>query len=52
MAVALDEPTWMRGRGWALWKALSNIMASDAGAYFIEQSYDVLRELRVMQSAG
>jgi aminoglycoside phosphotransferase (APT) family kinase protein len=47
-AVAVDEPTWVRGRGWALWKALSTIMAGDAGVYFIEQSYDVLRELRVV----
>lgn len=49
-AVAVDGATWARGRGWALWKALSNIMAGDAGTYFIEQSYDVLRELRVART--
>lgn len=51
-AVAVDEPTWVRGRGWALWKALSTIVAGDSGAYFAEQSYDVLRELRVTRRAG
>lgn len=47
-AMAIDKPMWVRGRGWALWKALSNIMAGDADAYFIDQSYEVLRELQVM----
>lgn len=46
-AMAVDEPMWVRGRGWALWKALSTIMAGDSGAYFVEQAHDVLRELRV-----
>jgi len=32
----------------SMWKALSNIMAGDADAYFIDQSYEVLRELQVM----
>ena len=46
-AVAVDEPMWVRGRGWALWKALSTIRAGGAGAYFVDQAYGVLRELRV-----
>jgi aminoglycoside phosphotransferase (APT) family kinase protein len=44
-AMAVDDAMWMRGRGWALWKALSTVMAGDAGSYFIEQAHDVLREL-------
>jgi aminoglycoside phosphotransferase (APT) family kinase protein len=48
VAMAVDEPMWVRGRGWALWKALSTIMAGDVSAYFIDQAYDVLRELRVL----
>ena len=51
-AVAVDEATWVRGRGWALWKALSTVMAGDAGPYFIAQAHDVLRELRVVHDAG
>lgn len=47
-AMLVDEPMWLRGRGWALWKALSTIMAGDAGAYFVDQSWEVLRELRVV----
>ena len=44
-AMAVDDAMWMRGCGWALWKALSTVMAGDAGSYFIEQAHDVLREL-------
>ena len=50
-AMEVDESMWVRGRGWALWKALSTIIAGDAGAYFIGQSWEVLRELRVMPDA-
>jgi aminoglycoside phosphotransferase (APT) family kinase protein len=44
-AIAVDDATWARGRGWALWKALSTVLAGDAGPYFIAQAHDVLREL-------
>lgn len=44
-AMAVDDAMWMRGRGWALWKALSTVLAGDAGPYFITQAHDVLREL-------
>ena len=44
-AMEVDDAMWMRGRGWALWKALSTVMAGDAGSYFIAQAHDVLREL-------
>ena len=44
-AVAADDATWLRGRGWALWKALSTLMVGDAGAYFMQQSREVLREV-------
>jgi aminoglycoside phosphotransferase (APT) family kinase protein len=44
-AMAIDDAMWTRGRGWALWKALSTVLAGDAGTYFIAQSHDVLHEL-------
>lgn len=44
-AIAVDDATWTRGRGWALWKALSTVLAADAGSYFIAQAHDVLGEL-------
>lgn len=44
-AMAIDDAMWTRGRGWALWKALSTVLAGDAGSYFIAQAHDVLREL-------
>jgi aminoglycoside phosphotransferase (APT) family kinase protein len=44
-AVAADDAMWDRGRGWALWKALSTLLAGDAGPYFMEQSRGVLHEL-------
>jgi aminoglycoside phosphotransferase (APT) family kinase protein len=44
-AMAVDDAMWTRGRGWALWKALSTVLAGDAGPYFIAQAHDVLREL-------
>lgn len=31
-ATAVDDATWLRGRGWALWKALSTLLAADAGS--------------------
>lgn len=50
--MAVDEATWVRGRGWALWKALSTVMGGDAGPYFIDQAHDVLRELQVVHRAS
>lgn len=44
-AMAADDATWIRGRGWALWKALSTIMAGDAGAYHVGQAHDVIDEV-------
>ena len=49
---AVDDAMWARGRGWALWKALSTVTSGDAGSYFIEQAHHVLRELRVVRSSG
>ena len=45
--MAVDDAMWTRGRGWALWKALSTVLGGDAGPYFIAQAHDVLRELTV-----
>ncbi|MDQ4007264.1 MAG: aminoglycoside phosphotransferase family protein [Actinomycetota bacterium] len=37
-AVAVDEPTWARGRGWALWKGLITLAGDPARAGRAEQT--------------
>jgi aminoglycoside phosphotransferase (APT) family kinase protein len=44
-AMAVDDATWARGRGWALWKALVTLATGDAGPYLVEQSRGVLHEV-------
>ncbi len=44
-AMAVDDGMWIRGRGWALWKALSTLVAGDAGPYFLAEARGVLDEL-------
>jgi aminoglycoside phosphotransferase (APT) family kinase protein len=44
--VALDEPAWERGRGWALWKALITLAAlPGTNPSAIDESRRVLREI-------
>ncbi len=44
-AMAVDDAMWLRGRGWALWKALSTLRAGDAGTYVVAQARDVVDEV-------
>ncbi len=44
-AMAVDDATWLRGRGWALWKALSTLRAGPAGTPSVAQARDVVDEV-------
>jgi aminoglycoside phosphotransferase (APT) family kinase protein len=46
-ALPLDEPTWDRARGWALWKALI-VMSRRPGA----NPYETQRSQRVLRALG
>jgi len=40
--LAVDEPTWARGRGWALWKALITVAGRIDNLVEIEKSWRVI----------
>ena len=44
-ALAFDEDTWNRARGWALWKALITAAGMTANQREVEQSFRVIEEL-------
>lgn len=44
-ALPLDEATWARGRGWALWKALITAAGHDANQRHVDESWRVIEEV-------
>jgi len=44
-ALALDEATWARGRGWALWKALITTAGHDGNQREAQRSWRVIDEV-------
>lgn len=44
-AIAVDEPTWARGRGWTLWKALITVAGHDANQAEAERSRRVIDDV-------
>jgi len=45
-ALALDDATWARGRGWGLWKALITVAGSrDTDVAAADEARRVLREI-------
>ncbi|MBS7696816.1 MULTISPECIES: aminoglycoside phosphotransferase family protein [unclassified Chelatococcus] len=44
-ALSLDEATWSRARGWALWKALVTIAASGTNLHQAETSWQIIAEV-------
>jgi len=44
-ALALDEATWARGRGWALWKALITASGHDGNQREAQRSWRVIDEV-------
>ena len=44
-ALPLDDATWARGRGWALWKALITVAGHDSNQREAENSWRVINEV-------
>ena len=44
-ALRLDDETWARGRGWALWKALITVAGYDSNQREAEDSWRVINEV-------
>jgi len=44
-ALPLDDETWARGRGWALWKALITVAGHDSNQRDAEKSWQVINEV-------
>ena len=44
-ALPLDDETWARGRGWALWKALITVAGHDSNQRDAEKSWRVINEV-------
>ena len=43
--IAVDDATWARGRGWALWKALITVAGHDANQAEVERQRHVIDEV-------
>ena len=43
--IAVDDATWARGRGWALWKALITVAGHDANQSEVERQRHVIGEV-------
>ncbi|MDX8531264.1 aminoglycoside phosphotransferase family protein [Mesorhizobium sp. VK25A] len=43
--IAVDDPTWARGRGWALWKALITVAGHDANQAEAARQRQVINEV-------